>query len=296
MVSGELQYHDSCANSYALQPGHAHLLTAGAGLVVNHRINSPVIEYFSIWINIPRDAKSAPPVQHLAPALPSITIGKRQAAARIRVLAAPPRAHPAADDEHPSSEPAPAELHTAAGRAAVYDVRMNRKSQLVLNPATQRVFVYVYRGTAVIAKKSRVGEGAMAVLEENADLPVVIDSLGVYEDARLSNDDGASFEVCHELGCWCLVLAGDPIMEPVSMLPSGIVACTPQQIRKAFQEYTCGSMGATSPSADGDFISRAALLIDDSSDDDNDATDIVYKSDESSGELAPNIGFAPLEI
>lgn len=164
---------------------------------------------------------------------------------------------------------APVELVTEAGSAAVYDIHMRCKSQLVLNPQTERVFVYVYRGTALIAKKTKVSEGDFAVLESNRELPVVIDSYGTQSETsgteKMGKDD--SFDVFQENECWCLVLAGDPVKEPVSMLSSGIVACTPREIRRAFQEYTCGSMGTNSPPK---FSSLAARMMAEESDEESD--------------------------
>ncbi|KAI0560030.1 Pirin cupin [Gracilaria domingensis] len=153
---------------------------------------------------------------------------------------------------------------------------MHPKSQLVLNPETQRAFVYVYRGSATIGHSMHVEEGQFAVLGEDAHLPIVIRSEGVdTEQESVPHRDWCDFDTFVDNGCWCIVLAGDPIMEPVSMLSSGIVACTPQETRKAFQEYRCGSLGSCSPST----IQRTHLdsalddIYDSASEKDSDAFD-----------------------
>lgn len=230
-----------------LRPGAVNLLTAGSGLVASHTLRGPIIEYFSIWINIPKEMRSAPPEQQTTETPPCAIVGHGEAGARIRVLAGPRPPHVLHKLGEDGEEPKSVELETVAGNAAVYDIHMQRKSQLVLNPETQNAFVYVYRGAALIANKTKVEEGEFAVLESNRGLPVVIDSYGAHvETEDKLGHDWTDFDMFVENCCWCVVLAGDPVLEPVSML-SGIVACTPQEIRKAFQEYTCGSMGANSP-------------------------------------------------
>lgn len=247
VVRGQVHLHDSCGNQTVLRPGSVSLLTAGSGLVASHTLRGPTIEYFSIWINIPKEMRSAPPKQQTTETPPCAIVGHGEAGARIRVLAGPHRPHALHKMGDKREGRKLVELETVAGNAAVYDIHMQRKSQLVLNPETQSVFIYVYRGVALIANKTKVEEGDFAVLESNRGLPVVIDSYGAHmETEDEPQHDWTDFDVFVENSCWCMVLAGDPVMEPVSML-SGIVACTPQEIRKAFQEFTCGSMGANSP-------------------------------------------------
>eukprot|EP00177_Eucheuma_denticulatum_P008582 GFKZ01015634.1.p1 GENE.GFKZ01015634.1~~GFKZ01015634.1.p1 ORF type:complete len:431 (+),score=35.99 GFKZ01015634.1:330-1622(+) len=286
VLRGHIHHTDSCGNDAHLSRGSVGLLTAGSGLVASHTLTGPIVEYFSIWINIPRHRRFSPPQQQTSSTPPCAVIGKGDAAARIRVLAGPPRAVQTRRSH--DGKRAPVELETEAGSAAVYDIHMRCKSQLVLNPQTERVFVYVYRGTALIAKKTKVSEGDIAVLEPNSELPVVIDSYGAQSESSgtemIGSDD---FDVFQENECWCLVLAGDPVKEPVSMLSSGIVACTPREIRRAFQEYTCGSMGANSPpkfsslaarmmAEESDEESDFGLMFDEENDDDSDGSSEVF--------------------
>ncbi|CDF36201.1 unnamed protein product [Chondrus crispus] len=249
VTSGKLHYADSCGNEAVLKKGSVSLLTAGSGLIVSHSVHGPIIEYFSIWINIPKEMRAAPPEQRMTENPPFLVTGQGESAARICVLAGPTNRDVKASVDHDiKRERSSVELETAAGSAAVYDVKMQRKSQLVLNPNTSRVFIYVYRGAALISKTTEVKEGDLAVLESNRDRPVVIDSVGVRRETVPKPDhDFSDFDTFEEHACWCLVLAGDPVSEPVSMMSSGIVGGTPQEIRKAFQEYTCGSMGSGSP-------------------------------------------------
>lgn len=233
---------------------------------------------------------------------PCVLTGQGESAARICVLAGPIRRDSIRTlDDKTNRNRTSVELETAAGSAAVYDIKMQRKSQLVLNPETQRVFVYVYRGTAVISKKTKIKEGDFAVLESDRDLPVVIDSVGVHEDTEDKPAyDFDDFDTFEEHACWCLVLAGDPVMEPVSMLSSGIVGGTPQEIRKAFQEYTCGSMGTASPPKSSTMLSRTKLMMYDS--DSDDEYGLCQSSRSSGSELnadhgdIPNVGFGKLDI
>lgn len=265
VLSGEMEYRDSCGHHSALRDGALNLLTAGSGLAVSHILRGPVIEYFSIWINIPRERMTAHPEVRTTSTPPSVVTGKGESAARIRVLAGPP--HPEAlhnnSDDDSLKRSTSLYLETAAGRASVYDVRMQPKSQLVLNPETERVFVYVYRGSAIVGRRTKLREGDFAVLEENRNLPLVIDSCGVHTDAvDKTGQDFHDFDKFTENSCWCLVLSGDPVMEPVTVLSSGIVACTPRGIRKAFQEYTCRSYGSTSPLACSPLASKLKIMAD----------------------------------
>lgn len=294
VVRGDMHYRDSCGNDAILQPGSVNLLTAGSGLVVSHTFRGPIIEYFSIWINLPRDLKSSNPEQVMNESPPCATIGQGASAAQIRVLAGPKRTPNIKNLNAESPKRKSFELETQAGRAAVYDIRMQRKSQLVLNPETQRVFVYVYRGTAIIGKSTIVDEGVFAVLEENSDIPLVIRSHGGDTGVDESEDDNCEdFDTFTKGSCWCLVLAGNPIMEPVSMHSSGIVACTPQEIRKVFHEYTCGSLGTASPPAV--FPPCHGSL----NDDENSDVESVVNSDSeahASDDSIPDLGFHKLEV
>lgn len=222
---------------------------------------------------------------------PFVVIGHGHASARISVLAGPAQPRHIRSYNPESPKRPSLDLETAAGKAAVYDVRMQRKSQLVLNPETQRIFVYVYRGSAMIGKKTKLCQGDFAVLEEKSNLPLVIDSCGVHIESPDKPDyNFGDFTQFEEHACWCLVLAGDPVMEPGSMLSSGIVACSPREIRKAFQEYTCGSIGAGSPLASSPLKSWIKTMeqSDESSDDNDNEHDPPIEED------TPDIGFGPL--
>ncbi|PXF44684.1 hypothetical protein BWQ96_05541 [Gracilariopsis chorda] len=257
VIRGQLHHRDSYGNSCLLRTGSASLLTAGSGLVVSHTLHGPIIEYISVWINIPRHLKAATPHHSTTTNPPCTIIGQADAAAQIRVLAAPQR-NSAMNQLHSQVTPcksphdsphSASHLQTHAGGAAVYDVRMHPKSQLVLNPETQRAYVYIYRGSATIDQSTVVEQGQFAVLSEDVHLPIVIRSAGVHVNTPPSSEyDWYDFDTFVPNSCWCIVLAGNPIPEPVTMLSSGIVASTPQEIRKAFQEYTCGSFGSCSPS------------------------------------------------
>lgn len=257
---------DSWGHNAVLSCGAINLLTAGSGVTVSHCLNGPTVEYFSVWINIPDDMRNGPPKQSTTQNCPCIYVKEGQNAARIRVLAGPAKSSPINHMTNQSfGKKESVVLETMVGNAAVYDIHMQPKSQLVLNPGTQRVFVYVYRGTAIIGRKTKVEEGSFAILDEKPDTPVVIDSYGAHINTGHSNEKRYDdFDVFEENACWCLLLAGDPVSEPVSMLPSGIVAGTPQEIRRAFQEYTCGSLGASSPSP---IRSMAAQFLDEESSD-----------------------------
>lgn len=257
VIRGQLHHRDSYGNSCLLHPGAASLLTAGSGLVVSHTLHGPIIEYISVWINIPRHLKASTPHHSTTTNPPCTVIGEADAAAQIRVLAAPQRNSainalhsPVQTCKSPHERShSVSDLHTLAGGAAVYDVRMYPKSQLVLNPKTQGAYIYVYRGSAIIDNSTLVEQGQFAVLSEDIHLPIVIRSAGIHVKAPPSSEyDWFDFDSFVPNSCWCIVLAGDPILEPVTMLSSGIVASTPQEIRKAFQEYTCGSFGSCGPS------------------------------------------------
>lgn len=243
VLQGRLQYQDSTGSDELLAPGCAHLVTAGSGIVLSHTGHGDeVLEHISIWLNLPRELKSAVPSQAVDTCVAATIIGTGRAAAKIALLLGP---GPKSGDR---DAPAP-ELQTVGVDAAVYDVRMRPDARVKLHPTTRRCFVYVYRGAADIAG-TRVKEGCMAALKEGAGCVALECARGKdsnNQSVASVTEAQENFAAFEKGGCWCIILSGEPLDEPVSWLTSGFVACTPHDVRKAFEEYTHGSLGATSP-------------------------------------------------
>lgn len=245
VIQGKLKHTDSLHSNFTLRSGDAQIVTAGTGMVVNDTPAASVVEYITIWVNIPKERKNVSPSTKLCRVLPTKVSGRGHSASQVRILAS------TVDYPQNCSQPTkPLQLLTQD--TVIFDVRLRRDAVFELPVHTARVLVYVYRGEAIIGSR-RIRHGSMAVLEESGPKSVVLRSA---EPSSLSDDSECTQMPDHDFdtnvagACWCIVLAGAPLQERVECLTSGFVAGSPQEIRKAFQQYVCGNLGNESAKMD----------------------------------------------
>ncbi|MBS1186219.1 MAG: Pirin, N-terminal:Pirin, C-terminal [Burkholderiaceae bacterium] len=210
MLAGRMRHRDSTGHEGLLGPGGAQWMTAGSGLIHSElpEQEQGLMEGFQLWLNLPAANKMLAPSYRDIPsaAIPEFTTGE---GVLVRVIAG--ESHGTAGAvQRPHTEP------------LLLDVHLPQGSQFVqaLNPG-HNAFTYTYRGTVDI--------GDTAVPDHNL--------------AILSNDGGDSVRVLARSDARLLIVAGQPLNEPI-VQRGPFVMNTAQQIEQAFSDYQAGVFDA----------------------------------------------------
>ena len=213
LLHGEFQHRDSFGHHGVLGPGDVQWMIAGSGLVHseipgdNLKKNGGRLEGFQLWVNLPkRDKMKAPHYQELsADRIPvaESTDGK----VRVKVIAGQALGVNGAVETHIPIE----YLHfkLAPGAKQVQELAKSLNAML-----------YVIGGKVEI--------GGRSVLE--------------FHLAGLEND-GEAVEFSSSTGAELLLLAAQPIHEPVARY-GPFVMNTKDELYQAFEDYRTGKMGA----------------------------------------------------
>jgi redox-sensitive bicupin YhaK (pirin superfamily) len=215
LLEGELEHRDSNGNAGSLGPGDVQWMTAGAGVVHSEEPSRRLlaeggrVHGFQLWVNLPRALKrTRPRYQDLRAAdipLARTPDGKGSA----RVVAGEALGAAAATRTH--TPILYLELSLDAGGVLETPV-----------PAGWNAAFYLFSGAG------RVGRDARAA--RSGDLLV----LGGEGTARLE---------AGEAGARALLLAGEPIGEPVARY-GPFVMNTEQELHEAVQDFREGRMGS----------------------------------------------------
>jgi redox-sensitive bicupin YhaK (pirin superfamily) len=217
VYQGEVEHRDSAGNHGRIGPGDVQWMTAASGVVHEER-HSPefarqggTLEMAQLWVNLPAKHKiSAPRYQTILDRqIPRVILAG--AAGTARVIAG--------------------ELEGARGPAQsftpvdLWDVRLKRGSTAGLRlPDGATALLLVLRGKVVVNESETAGETDLAVLGREGEEF----SLEAREDASI------------------LVMGGEPIPEPVEGR-GPFVMNTPEEIRRAMEDYRSGRMGRIDP-------------------------------------------------
>ena len=205
LLEGAFRHRDSQGNTGYLRPGSIQWMTAGRGIVheeMPDQDDGPVWG-FQLWVNLPSTEKmTAPRYQDVEPeAIPVIDTGYGE----VRVLVG--------------------EFQGVVGPVVdvvtdplYLDVRLNQSGaqQPVAISGCKQGFVYLYQGSARIGKQ-RLEEGQLAILGDGDRLTLTAES----DDARM------------------LVVAGDPIQEPVAQY-GPFVMNTHEEVEQAIRDFQEG--------------------------------------------------------
>ena len=212
VFDGEVEHHDSTGAGGLIGPGDVQWMTAAAG-VLHKEFHSPAFtkrggrfEVVQLWVNLPARFKNADPgYQTIAAAeIPTVALGE---GVRARVVAG-----------ELDGTKGPARTFTPIN---LWDLSLDAGASVELAPPEgQTVFVAVLQGAVRLNGDARLGEADLASLSRA----------------------GGTFRVEAEAPAKLLVLAGEPIDEPVVM-QGPFVMNTPDEIRAAISDFRSGRFG-----------------------------------------------------
>nr|MCU0701464.1 pirin family protein [Myxococcaceae bacterium] len=212
VLEGEAQHEDSAGHRGTIGPGDVQWMTAGAGIVHSEEPSDALkreggrMHGFQLWVNLPRrDKFMAPRYQELK-------------AAQI------PKA---------STPDGLAKVVVIAGEALGVSARIETRTPILyqhwsLEPGARvhqpidpsfNGFVYVFGGAALVGGRE-VKDGQLAILS-----------------------DGGAIELSSTGGAQLLLLAGQPLREPVARY-GPFVMNTQQELVDAFRDFEAGRLGA----------------------------------------------------
>ncbi len=211
--AGEIEHRDSAGGGGRIGPGDVQWMTAASGVVHEEKHSQAFserggkFEMVQLWVNLPASKKmSAPRYQALLDReLPRLSLG----AAEARLVAG-----------ELGGQTGPARTHTPI---VTLDLRFGEEGMSELElPAGWTTLVFPLEGT-VSAGPDRA--------------PVAPRHIAVF-----ARDDDGPIQLHASKGARVLVLAGEPIDEPV-VAYGPFVMNTTEEIGQAFRDYQSGRMG-----------------------------------------------------
>jgi redox-sensitive bicupin YhaK (pirin superfamily) len=210
---GEIEHRDSAGGGGRIGPGDVQWMTAASGIVHEEKHSQAFserggdFEMVQLWVNLPAKKKMSEPRYQpiLDRELPRLQLG----AAEARLLAGELR-----------GQTGPAKTHTPI---TAFDVRFEEDgiSDFEL-PAGWTTLVFPLEGELTAgANRERIASRHFGVFDR---------------------DDGGPVQLHASRGARVLVLAGEPLNEPV-VAYGPFVMNTPEEIAQAFRDYQSGRMG-----------------------------------------------------
>lgn len=220
IIDGGVHHQDSQGNSGNLGPGWVQWMTAGSGVIHSEMPTEQLLknggrmEGFQLWVNLPaKDKMIAPRYQDTPPEkIPVVESADKKV--KVRVIAG-----------ESLGKKATIETRTPIMYLDITLSPGGAFSQPV--PQNYDGFVYIWRGSGKIGSgNTEVGTYQMALLGEGSNINMT------------ANNDG----------CRLLLIAGEPIKEPV-VWHGPFVMNTREQIDQAIADYQAGKLGEI-PGAD----------------------------------------------
>jgi redox-sensitive bicupin YhaK (pirin superfamily) len=214
MYDGEIEHIDGSGNVSTLGDGDVQWVTAGSGLVLEENHSEEFderggrLEMVRIWVNLPAIHKHLPPRFQVFEfgGLPRVDLPNE--AGYVRAIAG--------------------ELNGVAGPAetrsplALMDMRLKQGKQIVLPfPSNWTVMILVVDGKVGVENGQSIDSGEVVLFDH----------------------EGSEVEIQAHLNTTAVLLAGEPILEPVSV-QEGFAMNTPEDVIDAMQQYRTGKFGA----------------------------------------------------
>lgn len=207
VYDGEVAHQDSTGAGGVIGPGDVQWMTAGAG-IIHEEFHSPdftrrggPLEMVQLWVNLPaRDKRAAPGYQHLAKTdIPVVELA--DGAGHLRVIAGEYAGHSG-----------PARTFTPIN---VWDLKLRAGADLELTvPEGHTLALVVLHG----------------LIRANGSQPVREAQMALY------HREGSSFSIAAEADATVLLLAGEPIDEPIAGY-GPFVMNTKDEIREAIDDF-----------------------------------------------------------
>jgi redox-sensitive bicupin YhaK (pirin superfamily) len=213
VYSGEVEHRDSAGGGGTIGPGDVQWMTAAAGVVHEEfhsrafaRTGGP-FEMIQLWVNLPAKDKGASPAYQTLTCAMIPTVELPEGAGAVRVVAGTFR-----------GQEGPARTFTPIN---LWDVRLRAGSRADLEvPCGQTTALFVADGRVQLDDGTVLDAAGLAVLER----------------------DGEAFTVEASADSKLLVLAGEPIDEPI-VGEGPFVMNTREEIDAAFADYRAGRLG-----------------------------------------------------
>ncbi|WP_020596411.1 pirin family protein [Spirosoma panaciterrae] len=211
VYEGALEHRDSAGNHGKLFAGDVQWMTAAAGIIHEEKHERAFsrqggqLDFVQLWVNLPAQYKMNPPrYQDIAATkIPVVTL---PGGGQLRVIAGD-----LAGLQGPASTFSP---------IVVADLRLNKgQTETITIPQSYALMVYVLSGSATL-NTTAMERGQIALLNQDGDRI----SLSAEEDTKL------------------LILAGEPIREPLAVY-GPFVMNTREEILEAFEDFQAGRMG-----------------------------------------------------
>jgi len=214
VYDGEVAHRDSAGGGGTIGPGDVQWMTAGAG-IIHEEFHSPdftrrggPLEMVQLWVNLPaRDKRAAPGYQHLSKHdIP--VVGLPEGAGHLRVIAGEYNGHRG-----------PARTFTPVD---VWDLKLKAGADIELAVQDGHTLaLVVLHGSVRTGKDPLVREAQMA----------------------LYHREGSRLSIAAESDAVVLLLAGEPIDEPVAGY-GPFVMNTKDEIREAIDDFNSGRFEA----------------------------------------------------
>ena len=213
VYEGVVAHRDSAGNAGVIGPGDVQWMTAASGIVHEEfhekefAKKGGTLHAIQLWVNLPRASKmSAPSYQTILNAdIPSIDLDGE--AGRLRVIAGSYLGHKG-----------PARTFTSI---ELYDLQLKDGTSVSLKlPERHNASLLVLQGSVSVNGGQVAGEAELIVCTRN----------------------GLQVTVVAHKDSWLLVMAGEPIEEPIARY-GPFVMNTRAELMQAAQDYQAGKMG-----------------------------------------------------
>ncbi|MBN8825031.1 MULTISPECIES: pirin family protein [unclassified Spirosoma] len=211
VYEGALEHRDSAGNHGKLFAGDVQWMTAAAGIIHEEKHERAFsrqggqLDFVQLWVNLPARYKMNPP-RYQDIAASTITTATLPGGGQLRVIAGE-----LAGLQGPASTFSP---------VVVADLSLNQgQTEIVTIPESYALMVYVLSGSATL-NSTPIDRGQIALLNQDGDSI----SLSAAEKTKL------------------LILAGEPIREPLAVY-GPFVMNTREEILEAFEDFQAGRMG-----------------------------------------------------
>lgn len=206
MLAGRIRHRDNAGHEGVIESGGVQWMTAGSGIIHSEmpEQENGLMWGFQLWINLPAGEKQQPPA-YQEYAARSIPAENGAAGVRVHVIAGSTSRGSRGPVRGKSTRPLFLDIELAAG--AQY--REN------ITPSAN-AFLYVYQGETVLnsdRSPQTIAAGTLAVLA-----------------------DGNAVHLSAESDSRCLLLAAEPIKEPVAR-GGPFVMNTREEILQAFEDF-----------------------------------------------------------
>ncbi|HQQ93662.1 MAG TPA: pirin family protein [Bacteroidia bacterium] len=209
---GHVAHHDSRGNSGVIHPGDVQWMTAGAGILHKEYHEEAfskkggAFEMVQLWVNLPAKFKNSPASYQGISAADMAVYTIPQNGGEVRVIAGAFK-----NLKGPAKTFSPVNL---------YDMRLNAGAELNFDlPAHYNCSILVVNG-----------EGSVNTHTFKA------------HDLVLFSNTGESIEIHANASCVLLLMAGEPIAEPIAQY-GPFVMNTMQEIQEAIEDFQSGKFG-----------------------------------------------------